>query len=99
MALLKFSFIVVMMSLSWGAVAGAFMAPYLYSLYWKRMNKFGAAAGMVTGLTTNIVLFMLGVNATLAASCAILLPFAVIPVVTLCTPAPEKETVELAFRK
>ncbi len=99
MALLKFSFIVVMMSLSWGAVAGAFMAPYLYSLYWKRMNKYGAAAGMVTGLTTNIVLFMLGVNATLAASCAILLPFAVIPAVTLCTPAPEKETVELAFQK
>lgn len=99
MALMKFSFIVAMMSVSWGAVAGAFMAPYLYSLYWKRLNKYGVAAGMATGLTLNIVLFLLHVNATLAASLAILVPFAVIPVVTLLTPAPNPETVRLAFAK
>lgn len=99
MALLKFSFIVTMMSLSWGAVAGAFMAPYLYSLYWKRLNKYGAAAGMLTGLTLNIILFALKVPSTIAASAAILVPFAVIPVVTLLTPAPQSETVALAFAK
>ena len=97
LALFKFSFIVAMMSLSWGCVAGAFMAPYLYSLYWKRLNKYGAVAGMVTGLTLNIVLFLCGVNSTLAASLAILVPFIVIPVVTLCTPKPDKELVDSAF--
>jgi SSS family solute:Na+ symporter len=30
-----FDIIITMMSLSWGAVAGAFMAPYIYGLYWK----------------------------------------------------------------
>jgi len=97
LALFKFSFIVALMSVSWGAVAGAFMAPYLYSLYWKRLNKQGVAAGMVTGLTLNLVLFALGVNSTLAATLAILVPFAVIPVVTLLTPEPNPETVKLAF--
>lgn len=97
LALFKFSFIVAMMSLSWGCVAGAFMAPYLYSLYWKRLNKYGAVAGMVTGLTLNIVLFLCGVNSTLAASLAILVPFIVIPVVTICTPKPDKELVDSAF--
>lgn len=99
MAMLKFSFIVAMMSVSWGAVAGAFMAPYLYSLYWKRLNKYGVAAGMVTGLSLNILLFMLHVNSTLAASLAILAPFFVIPVVTLLTPPPDPNTVALAFEK
>ncbi len=98
LTLFKFSFIVTMMSLSWGAVAGAFMAPYLYSLYWKRLNKYGVVAGMITGLTLNIVLFFL-VNPTVAATVAILAPFVVIPIVTLMTPKPDAELVELAFAK
>ncbi len=38
-----------MMSYSWGVISGAFLAPYLLSLYWKKINTAGAWAGMITG--------------------------------------------------
>ena len=38
-----------MMSYSWGIISGAFLAPYLLSLYWKGINRAGAWAGMVGG--------------------------------------------------
>jgi SSS family solute:Na+ symporter len=42
--------IITLMSLSWGVVAGSFMAPYVYGLYWKGTTRAGAKAGMFTGL-------------------------------------------------
>ena len=33
------SFIAQLMGVSWGALAGAFLAPFLYGLYWKRTTK------------------------------------------------------------
>ena len=33
------SFIAQLMGISWGALAGAFLAPFLYGLYWKRATK------------------------------------------------------------
>ena len=41
-----------MMSYSWGIISGSFMAPYLISLYWKRLNRAGAWAGMIGGFVT-----------------------------------------------
>lgn len=38
-----------MMSYSWGVISGSFLAPYLLSLYWKKLNRAGAWAGMLTG--------------------------------------------------
>lgn len=35
----NFSFIAQMMGVSWGALAGAFLAPFLYGLYWKKTTK------------------------------------------------------------
>jgi Na+/proline symporter len=49
-ALFRPAWIVSLMSISWGAVAGSFLAPYLYGLFWKRTTKLGAYAGMWTGL-------------------------------------------------
>ena len=41
--------ILMLMAFSWGSVAGAFLAPFLLSLYWKGLNRAGAWAGMITG--------------------------------------------------
>ena len=41
-----------MMSYSWGIISGAFLAPYLLSLYWKGINRAGAWAGMLGGFLT-----------------------------------------------
>jgi solute:Na+ symporter, SSS family len=96
----ELNFIVTLMSLSWGAVAGAFMAPFLFGLYWKRTTAAAVYAGMFTGLTVQIVLFYaLGAaKAPIAASAAMLAPFLVVPVVSLLTKPPDAAVIETAFK-
>lgn len=44
-----------MMSYSWGIISGAFLAPYAVALYWKKVNRAGAWAGMIGGFLTAFV--------------------------------------------
>lgn len=48
--------ILLLMSFSWGTISGSFLAPYMLGLWWKNMNRTGAWAGMLTGLTASVVL-------------------------------------------
>ena len=50
LAIVEVDAIVSMMSLSWGAVAGCFMGPYVYGLYSKKANKAGAYSSMIVCL-------------------------------------------------
>jgi SSS family solute:Na+ symporter len=95
----QFSFIVTLMSLSWGAVSGAFAAPYLFGLYSKRTSKAAAYAGLLTGLGVEILLFFLlgSAHSPLAASCAIAAPFLVIPLVSRFTKPPDPALLTQAF--
>lgn len=84
--------IVDLMSLSWGTIAGTFMAVYLYGLFWKGCTKTGAIAGMITGFGASITgFFLYGTSYfPVSATAAMLAPFVVIPVVSLLTkPVPE----------
>lgn len=92
--------IVTLMSLSWGAVSGTFLAPYLLGLYWKGTTKIGVYCGMATGFTLAIVLFfVLGpANSPLASTIAMIAPFAVIPVVSMFTRKPDKKLLDKAFK-
>ena len=47
------TFIAQLMGISWGALAGAFLAPFLYGLYWKRVTK---TAVWVSFLFSSIVM-------------------------------------------
>ena len=49
------SFIAQMMGVSWGALAGSFLAPYLFSLYWKRTTKASCYACFGFGVAISIV--------------------------------------------
>ena len=101
----QISIIVYLMSLSWGVVSGAFAAPYILGLYNKKVTKAGAYTGMFTGVATMITLFFvfskaggrLGFNSPLAASIAIVVPFAVVLLVSLFTTPPQKEILDRAF--
>jgi len=44
-----------MMGYSWGAISGSFMAPYVFSLYYKKANKIGAWAGILTGFCIALI--------------------------------------------
>ncbi|MCF0233530.1 MAG: hypothetical protein HUK22_00970, partial [Thermoguttaceae bacterium] len=106
-ALFNPSWIVALMSLSWGATAGTFLAPYIYGLFWRRTTKAGAAAGMATGLlVANGAYWWLFINegpavakanSPLTASIAMVVPFIVVPIVSLMTKPLEPERVALAF--
>ena len=93
-------FIVDLMSLSWGAVGGSFLAPYLYGLYWKKVTKAGAFAGIVTGLSLQVGLFLFTkLPATFASTIAILAPFITVPLVSLLSskhPVPQS-VIDKAF--
>lgn len=93
------AFIVTLMSLSWGAVAGSFMAPLLYGLYWKRTSRTGVISGVVSALIVSIGLFFLlgAKKSPVAASLGMIVPFVVIPLVSLFTPPPGRKTIEKAF--
>lgn len=95
----QISIIVYLMSLSWGAVSGAFAAPYILGLYSRKITKAGAYAGLLTGLAVEIILFFtLGAaQSPLAASIAILVPFAVTPLVSLFSAPPSKALLDRAF--
>ncbi len=96
----NFSLIVTLMSLSWGVVSGAFMAPFVYGLYWKRVTLAGVACGMLSGVTAAIVLFSrLGPqNSPLASTIAMVIPFFVIPLVSFCTKPPDVLRIQKAFQ-
>lgn len=96
----EFAFIVILMSLSWGVIAGGFLAPYVYGLYWKGTTLLGAKIGMLSGMVTAIVLFfVLGPkNAPFAASAAILVPFIIVPAVSFFTPKINKRILVRAFK-
>lgn len=54
-ALQKPAIILTLMALSWGTVAGAFLGPYLWGLYSRRVNQVGALAGLVAGAAFSII--------------------------------------------
>ena len=49
------TFIAQMMGVSWGALAGAFLAPFLYGLYWKGVTKAATVVCFVWGCGIAIV--------------------------------------------
>ena len=65
----KVVFIAQLMGVSWGALSGAFLAPFLYGLYWKKTTKpacwvsfgFGVAMSLVQ-LVKSLAGFNFGVN-------------------------------------
>ena len=50
-----FVFIAQMMGVSWGALAGAFLAPFLYGLYWKKTTRPAVWASFIYGVGLMLV--------------------------------------------
>ena len=93
------TFIAQLMGISWGALAGAFLAPFLYGLYWKGVTRAGVWAGFIAGVGLTVSNMFIGfiespINAGAAAMVAGLV---VVPVVSLITPKLKKEKVDEIF--
>lgn len=51
----EITFIAQMMGVSWGALAGSFLAPFLYGLYWKRTTRAACYVSFVWGCALMVV--------------------------------------------
>lgn len=58
----NFSMIAQMMGVSWGALAGAFLAPFLYGLYYKGTTKTAVVACFIYGVGIEIVQLLISLN-------------------------------------
>ena len=98
------TFIAQLMGVSWGALAGAFLAPFLYGLYWKGASRAGVWCCFIFStvvMLANVVarssfpvLIQSPINA--GAFC-MLAGLVIVPVVSVFTPKPDKEVVDGSF--
>ena len=98
------TFIAQLMGISWGALAGAFLGPFLYSLYWKGVTKAAVwvSFGVGVGLTTvNMILGFWGkafISSSINAGViAMVLSLILVPVVSLVTKKPKGGRMEEIF--
>lgn len=98
-ALEKPTFIVNLMVIAWGTLAGVFLAPYLYGLFWKRTTRAGVYAGIFVGLASACILFLgWGQDGVpLAGAITMFLPMIVVPLVSLFTAPPSQALIDTAF--
>ena len=93
------TFIAQLMGISWGALAGAFLAPFLYGLYWKGVTKAAVWASFTcgVGLTVANMFFKFIASPINAGAIAMVAGLIVVPVVSLITPKMKKEKVNEIF--
>ena len=98
------TFIAQLMGVSWGALAGSFLAPFLYGLYWKRASKASVWCSFIfsTVLMTLNIFFKDAFPAILqspinAGAFAMLAGLIIVPVVSAFTKAPDKNLVDNCF--
>lgn len=102
------SFIAQLMGVSWGALAGSFLAPFLYGLYWKKTTKaacwvsflFGSGIMVLNLISTATGSFFFPSVLQSSINCgafAMLSGLVIVPVVSLFTKKPDTAMVEEAF--
>ena len=98
------TFIAQLMGISWGALAGSFLAPFLYSLYWKKTTKAACWTSFVFGCMIMVLNLVAGSHfpALLQSpiNCgafAMLTGLIVVPVVSLFTKKPDAALIENTF--
>lgn len=86
------TFIAQLMGISWGALAGAFLAPFMLGLYWKKVTKpavlvnfIWGAGFMVLNMTCKQIFPVLLQSPINAGVVAMLGGFVIVPVVSLLT--------------
>ena len=98
------TFIAQLMGVSWGALAGAFLAPFLLGLYWKRTSKAAVWASFV--FSTVVMLLNMLARSSFpailqspinAGAFCMFAGLVIVPVVSLFTKAPEKNLVDQVF--
>ena len=98
------NFIAQLMGISWGALAGAFLAPFMYGLYMKKATAASVWCSMIFGvgiMVLNMVakgIFPAFLQSPInCGALAMLAGLVIVPVVSLVTPKPERRLIDFAF--
>ena len=100
----KLGYIADMMGISWGALAGAFLAPFLFGLYWKKATKASVWVSFIFGAGIMILnmLFRSSFPVILQSpiNCGVIAMLAgivIVPIVSAVTRKPDANIVDDAF--
>ena len=93
------TFIAQLMGISWGALAGAFLAPFMLGLYWKRVTTVSVWACFVWGVGITVINMLLSnpINPINCGAIAMLGGFVVVAIVSLFTPKLDKDYTNRIF--
>ncbi len=98
------TFIAQLMGVSWGALAGAFLAPFLYGLYWKGATKIACWASFLFSTVVMVAnIFVRSSFPTLlqspinAGAFCMVAGLIIVPAVSLFTAKPDRKLVDDAF--
>ncbi len=98
------NFIAQLMGVSWGALAGAFLAPFLFSLYSTRITKAACWTSFIFGvgiMTLNLIcrnIFPAVIQSPInCGAFAMIVGIVIVPIVSLFTKKPDKDLVDHAF--
>lgn len=92
-------FIAQLMGISWGALAGAFLAPFVLGLYWRGVTTASVWACFVWGVGLTVVNMLLGnpMNPINCGAIAMVGGFVVVWLASLFTPKLKREDVDSMF--
>ncbi len=95
------TFIAQLMGISWGALAGAFLAPFLYGLYWKGVTKAAVWASFASGILITVLNMFPGTkfiqSPINAGAAAMIAGMVIVPIVSLVSPKMDKEHIDEVF--
>ena len=88
------------MGISWGALAGAFLAPFMLGLYWRGVTTASVWACFVWGVGITVINMIAGnpINPINCGAIAMLGGFVVVVIVSLITPKMNRDTVNNIFK-
>ncbi|MCR5102261.1 MAG: sodium:solute symporter [Butyrivibrio sp.] len=98
------TFIAQMMGVSWGALAGAFLAPFMYSLYSKKVTTascwvcfIGSSVVMILNIVARSSFPAIMQSPINLGAITMIAGIILVPVISIFTPKPDKELVEDSF--
>ena len=93
------TFIAQLMGISWGALAGAFLAPFMLGLYWRGVTTISVWACFIWGVGLTVINMLLGnpINPINCGAIAMVGGFPVVWLVSLLSPKMNRETVDKIF--
>ncbi|MBR4816983.1 MAG: sodium:solute symporter [Lachnospiraceae bacterium] len=81
-----------LMGISWGALAGSFLAPFLYGLYWKKVTRPAVWVSFLSGVGITVAsLFIDSLSPIVAGAAAMIAGLIIVPIVSAVTKNSQKD--------